>query len=121
MRVKAMRPDKLSDFNDFLSNRYKSMLTGEGLSSKVISDILGRLRRVEMILKLDIDSYVGDQKTFEMLCGMIKNNFDIIRKNHGKSMYGYNKYIYAARLYYKHKMNNEIFHYSKDGRINVHR
>ena len=89
------------EFIYYLSSIYCSRNTGLPLSPKVISDTTGRLHRIELVLGIKIDEYTKTDHIFKELCKLIKKNDKYLRSSPTGNKYGYGRYIYTARLYYK--------------------
>jgi hypothetical protein len=108
------------EFIDFLSKIYIVKKTGKSLTTKVISDTLGRINRLEKILNIKIEKYSNSLFKFKQLSELIKSKDTEIRNSVTHDKYGYGKYIYAARLYFKYSTwkNGGNYPRSSDKRIN---
>ena len=89
------------EFIYYLGHIYCSRNTGLPLTPKVISDTTGRLHRIELILGIKLDEYAKTDNNFKELCRLIKTNDKYLRFSPTGNKYGYGRYIYPARLYYK--------------------
>ena len=109
-----------SEFIEFLSKIYIAKKSGKNLTPKVISDTLGRINRLQEILDIKIEKYSSNAVKFEKLCELIKVKDSEIRTDVSNDIYGYGKYIYAARLYFKFYIWKNGINYtpSLDKRIN---
>ncbi len=100
-----MMDTKKIKFNDefitYLSSEYTSSKSGYPLSPKVISDTLGRIKRVQRVLNINVDKFINTDEKFEQLCHMIKLKDSELRQMPTRHKYGYGRYMYAVRLYYK--------------------
>mgnify|MGYP000659680385 FL=1 len=89
-----------ADFMRFLATDYKGKLSGKPLSPKVISDNIGRLKRIQRVLELQIEFATSSEERFNHLKKTIKERDSDLRQTPSKNKYGYGGYIYAAHLYY---------------------
>ena len=89
------------EFINYLSTIYKGKYSGGPLSKKVISDTRGRIKRIQHVLSIKIENHVSTIESFHELCEIIKNNDINLREKPNKNKYGYGRYLYAARLYFK--------------------
>lgn len=108
------------EFVHFMGHIYCARPSGLPLTSKVISDTTGRLHRIEHVLAIKINEYVKTHQKFIELCELIKANDKSLRSSPTGNKYGYSRYIYPVRLYYKFycwKFEKEIPK-SKDNRLN---
>ncbi len=99
------------EFINYLATEYRGRFTGEPLTTKVISDTLGRICRLQSVFNIKIENYTKTNESFEKLCQLIKSKDNSLRKTPTKNKYGYGRYVYAARLYFKFdtwKHNREI-------------
>ena len=90
-----------NDFINYLNQTYKSRSSGKPLTPKVISDSIGRLNRIEMILNIKITNYFNTPEQYNYLKEMIKEKNKELINSTTNYKYGYSKYIYCIRLYYK--------------------
>ena len=88
-------------FIDYLSNHFQGRVSGAPLTPKVISDSLGRIRRVQNILGVKIEKSTASEKIFAELIILIKEGDSKLRELPTSNKYGYGRYVYAARLYFR--------------------
>lgn len=107
------------EFICFLSKTYKGRFSGRPLAPKVVSDTLGRIRRIQYTLNIRVEHFTKDFESFESLSYIIKEKDKLLREFPTNNKYGYGRYIYAARLYYKFAVwkENKRIPTSNDRRI----
>jgi hypothetical protein len=99
----AKRPNlKLeTEFINYLATEYRGRISMQPLTAKVISDTLGRIRRIQSVFNIKIEHYTNTNEAFMKLHQMIKSTNNLLLETHSKNKYGHGKYVYAARLYFK--------------------
>lgn len=100
-----------AEFINYLATEYRGRFSGKPLNTKVISDTLGRIRRLQSVFNIKIENYTKNNESFTKLCQIIKSRDNSLREIPTKNKYGYGRYVYAARLYFKFdtwKHNREI-------------
>ena len=108
------------EFIHYMGHIYCARPSGLPLTPKVISDTTGRLHRIEFVLGVKINEYVKTNEKFIELCELIKSKDKNLRSSPTGNKYGYSRYIYPVRLYYKFfcwKFDREIPK-SNDSRLN---
>lgn len=112
---------KKDEFIYFMTKVYKSKRTNLPLSTKVASDIVGRVTRIEKVLDIKYNNYFISDKKFKILCELIKERYNEIRLNQNTRKYGYHIYTYAVRMYYKFYLDTKCksLNSKNDGRYNA--
>ncbi len=90
-----------NEFIQYLATKYRGRFTGEPLTTKVISDTIGRIRRLESVFNTKIENHTKNKDSFKKFCQLIKTKNNYVSKIPTTNKYGYSRYIYAARLYFK--------------------